>query len=100
MQRTAANAANHYGIHLMAAKPRYRISGPMLMGLIAVVDSNYLVGGHIHYDKPRCRAKMPKHLTFQPLIFHDRKTDFHCIPPFYNVYMHNIQSIYMNVNMF
>ena len=38
VQRSAANASNNYCIHLMTAKPRYRIAGPMLMDLVAVVD--------------------------------------------------------------
>ncbi|OGU08922.1 MAG: hypothetical protein A2075_20805 [Geobacteraceae bacterium GWC2_58_44] len=38
MQRPAADAANHDGIHLMAVEPRYRVAGPMLMDPVAVVD--------------------------------------------------------------
>lgn len=63
MQRAPADAAYHYGIHLMAAKPCYRIAGPMLMDPVAVVDRRYFVGDHVHHDKPRCRPEMPEHLT-------------------------------------
>jgi hypothetical protein len=82
VQRPAANPAHHYCIHLMAAKARYRIAGPMLMNFVAVVDRNYLAGDHIHHDKLWRRPKMPIHLTLQPLIFQNRKTDFHCVSPF------------------
>ena len=81
VQRSAANASNNYCIHLMTAKPRYRIAGPMLMDLITVVDRRHLVGRHIHYYKPRSRAKMPIHPALHPLIIQNRKTDFHCVPP-------------------
>ena len=39
VQRPAADAADHDGIHPMAAQPGHRVAGPMLMDPIAVVDS-------------------------------------------------------------
>lgn len=38
VQRPAADAADNNYIHLMTAKPRYRIAGTMQVDLVTVVD--------------------------------------------------------------
>lgn len=63
VQRAAANATNYDCIHPLATEPRNRIAGPVLMDLVAVIDHRYFLGDAIHHDKPRCRPKMPIHLT-------------------------------------
>ena len=34
---------------------------------------------------------MTENKTLQPLILCNRKTDFHCLPPMNNVYMHRFK---------
>jgi hypothetical protein len=81
LQRPATDAADHYRIDLVPAKTRYRVASPVLVDLILVVDRGKLAGDHVNHEKLRRRSKMSKHLTLQTPILHDRKTDFHHVPP-------------------